>query len=572
MATYRVYINILGNASKALNTMLRDVAGLNKGLAGTVSQLGAVGKAASAVVKTVGGAALGIAKLNLGFTMFGPKLLSSAANFIAGPKFEAGVALLQRREQAKRGFGAQYAEAQKQADLLAVSYGLNPANVVSSLNVLTGMRVGSKRITAGHAARIVQAGGLISQQGGVSFDTVMLNLQQLMAQDQLHSRDIKQLLTHAPILGRYAIDEMEKKGIVGLTAQDYFKEDKGALLSVLERFLHETPGLVATRARGVAQQAQVGFFAKLAENPTWLTVADKYAHMMQVFGEALSKGLTSLASSDAIRTSINSFITLVDRLPQALEEVQPVLDKWIKKLYRAAGLSFKDSKAQTLIMTEQEKWVEATLAQNIPTLRESLAAAGFIVPDEGPAVAALAASAIGLMGGSSKYVTTHYPLSEISGYKLQEAVKHFPEYFKGPLGGFYYHGTGRESFMYASLRERNTPGLFLSEDYKRTKYLAGTVDFQKILKDIAGLTPEQKTLLGFGDSESVDGTSISGYGRDRKALTINFNAPIVEWDSTINTDDPNEVVQEVSTNIEGAASRAIQIALLGATGKMTTRW
>lgn len=570
MATYRVYINIVGNASKALNGLLKDVAGLNKGIAGTISKFGAMGRVASGAFKAISNAAMGIAKLNLGYTMLGPKALSSAANFLTGPKFEAGVTLLQRREQARRGFGAQFAKAQQQADLLAVSYGLNPADVIASLNVLTGMKVGSKRLSMGHAARLVQAGGLISQQGGVSYENVMLNLQQLMAQDQLHSRDIKQLLTHAPILGRYAIDEMEKKGIVGQTAQEYFKGDKGALLSVLERYLAETPGLVSTRARGIAQQAQLGFFAKLAGNPAWLTVADKYAHMMEVLGTSISKGLTALTNSDTIRTSVNSFITLVDKLPQALENAQPTIDKFIKRLYKVAGVSFKGSKAETFRMGEQEKWVEQTIGNNIPSLRIALSQAGFVVPEDDAAVASLAASAIGAMGGAGKYVTPMYPLEEVGAYKLPQAVKAFPEGFKGPLGGLKYYGTGRLSFMSGALKERKAPGMFISEDYAQTGYLAGTVNFQKILSDIGALTPEQKKLLGFSEGTS-DGSSMAGYGRDRKALTINFYAPIVEWESTINTDDPNEVVQEVSTSIEGAASRAIQIALQGATGKMNIR-
>ena len=77
-------------------------------------------------------------------------------------------------------------------------------------------------------------------------------------------------------------------------------------------------------------------------------------------------------------------------------------------------------------------------------------------------------------------------------------------------------------------------------------------------------------IPGFGGNG--DGSDISGFGRDRKALTINFNAPIVDWDSNITTGDPQDVVNEVSETIEGAASRAIQIALLGASQKMTTRF
>jgi hypothetical protein len=85
-------------------------------------------------------------------------------------------------------------------------------------------------------------------------------------------------------------------------------------------------------------------------------------------------------------------------------------------------------------------------------------------------------------------------------------------------------------------------------------------------------TPPLLTGADVQGATGLTGETIGGYARDRKALVINFNAPIVEWDSTINAEDPQDVVNTVSETIEGAASRAIQIALLGATGKMGTRF
>jgi hypothetical protein len=548
--------------------MLRGVADLNKGVAGVISKFGAMGKAAAGAFTVVAQGAKAYTTANAAFYMFGPKLLATAGNFLAGPQAEAGIALLQRRAQAEKGFGKEYARAQRQADLLAASYGLNPTDVIASLNVLTGMRVGNKRLQLGHAMSLVQAGGLIAQQGGVSYENVMLNLQQLMAQDQLNSRDIKQLLTHAPILGRYAIDEMEKKGITGQTAQEYFKGDKGALLSVLERYLSEMPAILSTRARGIAHQAQLGFYASVLENPAWLSIADKYAQMIGTVGKAINKALTGLTESKSIQASVNAFIALLDHLTNSetvVEKLAKHLDHFVEEAYKLAGYAPGDVKKASTSMGEKTEWVTYMLGRNVPALRTILAQQGVVVPKSDKEVVSLVSSMLNLASNASNFVVTSNtfgpaPLSQKPGdrqlvYRTDKATG--IRYAGYP--GYPYVGPYRFAFA--------------SEDPGITGYKFGQVDMSKVYAGLSSLSPEQLALAGFSGSQSgADGTSMAGYGRDRKALTINFNAPIVEWDSTINTDDPNEVVQEVSASIEGAASRAIQIALLGATGKMNTRW
>jgi hypothetical protein len=79
-------------------------------------------------------------------------------------------------------------------------------------------------------------------------------------------------------------------------------------------------------------------------------------------------------------------------------------------------------------------------------------------------------------------------------------------------------------------------------------------------------------LAGLSAGGGVTGDDIKGYNRDRRSLEIHFHDAIVEWNSTINTDNPEEVVQEVSSTIEDATSRAIQIAILGASQKMNMNW
>ena len=83
-------------------------------------------------------------------------------------------------------------------------------------------------------------------------------------------------------------------------------------------------------------------------------------------------------------------------------------------------------------------------------------------------------------------------------------------------------------------------------------------------------TSKRHDLRGDVGTGTVGGSSMSGFNRGMRSLTINFNDAIVKWDSQIVSDDPTQVVAEVRESIEQLTSQAIQKALLGATGKMST--
>ena len=86
-------------------------------------------------------------------------------------------------------------------------------------------------------------------------------------------------------------------------------------------------------------------------------------------------------------------------------------------------------------------------------------------------------------------------------------------------------------------------------------------------KKNASKIPDLRGDVGTGTD---GGSSMSGFNRGMRSLTINFNDAIVKWDSQIVSDDPTQVVAEVRESIEQLTSQAIQKALLGATGKMST--
>lgn len=610
MASYKIVLNLKGNALKRVAKLADELeraqkasAGLSRNLGfvgrrniggvsghatssigrssqimtslSSMSGLGSVIRFGGAFGKTLGLGLMGLQAVRkaVGFGLSanaliatgGARLVKAGADFLTSAQMSEGIRLLQRRQQARLGFGAQYAAAQERADLLAASYGLDPSNVIASMNVLTGMRVGNKKITMGQAERLTQVGGLIAQSSGLSFETVMVNIQQMMSQAVPSLRDIRQTLTHAPILGRYAIQDMEARGITGMSAMDYLKSDKSALMRVFERFLAENPAVAAMRAQGIVRQARTGIYANLAENPAWLTVAQTFKAITETAAPALNSLLDALTKSDAISYSISTFVSLLQQTPAILDKVNSTLDTWITRLQKFLGIEVGGTRIE-----EERQAVSSWVKANESGIRASFIQHGIKAPKgTGNLVNYILGSLPYDVGKYTQDITTPKTVKERHAFidntkGLRSAIPTAlnlssmvtsPSHF---ATGFYRYANKLPDFG-------NT--LFTSSYKDRIGFRLAEGDIMTDL--ISKLSPNSTDNLNPLGGTSASGSDLSGYGRDRKALVINFQAPIVQWDSTINTDDPQDVVNEVANTLEQGVSRAIQIALLGATGKMS---
>lgn len=598
-STYRIVLNLTGNATKRVSKLADELERANKAaksLQGSMRFGGAGGYGRSGASRFVGGSAggyirsiettlssshglgsvvklagnlnkvVGIATLagsilrrGLGFTAStnamiytgGAKLVNMGANFLTSSQMSEGIRLLQRRQQARLGFGASYAKAQERADLLAASYGLDPSNVIASMNVLTGMRVGANKITMGQAERLTQVGGLIAQSSGLSFETVMVNIQQMMAQAVPSLRDVRQVLTHAPILGRYAIDEMERRGVTGVSAMDFLKNDKGALMSVFERFLAENPAVPAMRAQGIVRQARAVLYANLSENPAWLKVAQTFKSITEAVAPAFNKLLTVAANSSAIQGSVDRFISLLNSAPSILDRVAPKLDSIINKIARLAGLDVAGAESYSEAQNENRAAIRRWATANQDAL------GGLSVSEFMGLLPMDTSEYVSDITVPKDRVNTLYKTGKMSwtdAVHKGRTPRTYAKAFKYLLPSY----TGYGSTLFTSDVGASTRVGFRLNESKLAALVSQSYN-----------TEDKLNVLG---GNGGNGEDISGYGADRKALVINFNQPLVEWTSTINTDDPNEIVNEVSNTLEDSVAKAIQIALLGATGKMSSRF
>lgn len=510
-----------------------------------------------------------------------------------------GVRMIQRRNQARMGLGSSFLEAQNYADAMARDYGLERSASLASLNVLSGLRVGgsNKKLSLQTAASLTRVGGLISQQAGVSFERVMTNIQQLMTQSNPNIRDIRELLNQAPILGRYALDEMEKKGITGVDKNTYLK-DQSNLLSVLQRYDVENMSSSVMQARGMVELAQQDFYTKLAENQSWLNIAGNTADLLNALADAISNLLTAFTSNPNFQNAVNSFTFLIQAIAENSDFITEKTGKLIATLADRFGIDVAQVNAKARKYTQQrgtinyygERYADEVFAQwvaaggstsNDPEIQRrqfDVWWAGELQRASrlgSPLLSSVAFQGVAPRGNSA---TQDYIQKVINAPTSSTGDLYVPPGFSAA----YKKGIVKANASF----DPSVTAQWTNWMFGVSSESAGYANFHALSSSIPQDTwnafvaerlaeainsPTFENVQGGAGAEPT-GSDLTGFNRDRRSLEIHFHDAIVEWNSTINTDDPQDVVNEVSNTIEGAASRAIQIALLGASQKMNTRW
>jgi len=545
---------------------------------------------ATSMIKSVGKIVL---KTMLAATV-APMLLGGGAvmgamRALQSESFAGGVRLISRRHQARLGLGAEFERGQSSADFLSQAYGFDRATTLSSINVLTGMGVGGtdRKLTMRDATGLTKVGGLISQQSGVNFERIMTNIQQLLVQTTPHIRDIRELLNQAPILGKYAMRDMAEQGVKGVDVRTWMK-DSANIMSALKRYeidLASNPGM---RARGQISLAKQDAWARVAGNDqAWTYFGYSGAKIINTLAESINNLLTTITNND-------SFLVMVERVNVAIETLGTsgvgFLDKFLEKVERFAqkyeiptgdpkiarvradkqkalgGLLKTDSfRAEVLAYATSPDvdFFKGTPKTVLPKAKNMLVLG---VLDAIRKDSSMLANIIGVGEFQHARATDYKPDIaqanwEVANWLTLPKSGNFMRRYVTGLGG---NPAGVGAFGGVK-RYANPASQFAAYDVNTTlaKIIAKT--YIDAAMESAGNIPT--------DGGRADGGSdLTGFNRDRRALEIHFNAPIVEWTNTMNTTSPQETVDAVSDNIEQIAAAAIQKALLGASNKMSSRW
>lgn len=530
--------------------------------------------------------------------------MKSLISMLQSEGFASGVRLISRRTQAQAGLGLGFERAQLNADALAASYGLDRSTSLSSINVLTGLGVGGsskQRVDLGQATRLTKIGGLISQQAGVPFERVMTNIQQLLVQATPNIRDIRELLGQAPVLGKYALKEMEERGVKGTDVRTYLK-NQGALLSTLARYEIDNVSNAGMRARGEIALAQQDFWAKIAgQDKVWNYVGTAGQNLIGAGGNAVSSLLSTLTENKSFQTMVNLMVVALEDFADGGVKLVDKLITFIERASEKLRLNSLGDPYKAMQRGERERYIRGLENSSLVTsrLRTMADTSGYfkgLTPElREKEFEQLRSMTINRMVRDTAFRNSIQLRGELYG-----PSNPMPMLGEGTVGDFARTAIiGRGVVNLRNARDvynklntdttafwRLTSPSLLNDLRTKTAYSRNP----DVSATMAGATIESinaATIRAFrevtgsgsadfskltGASGEPAGSDLSGFNKDRRNLEIHFHDAIVKWTSNITTDDPQEVVAEVKQNIDQIASEAIQKAMLAATGKMGTRW
>lgn len=287
------------------------------------SLTGVVGKSIPAIGKFAQ-VAIGAAKILIG--MHAWRLVSSGIPFLVGTKLlnsnnmaEAASNLMQMR-MAEKGLGGNYQATLNRATQLAAEYGFSRVGMLNAMNMFTGLNVDGKKLTPEEASHLAEVVGKIAHVGGLSFDRVNVNLQQLFGQAVPSIRDIRELVGQAPFIGKLAMNMMEERGVQG-DYRDWLK-NKSNLRSVLDEFNELVESHPVMKAKGQIALAKENFWMRIADglSPYW----DKIAQANEKLYSWLSDKIVNWISNidvNKVGAKLDQFILELDTFASAIQTI-----------------------------------------------------------------------------------------------------------------------------------------------------------------------------------------------------------------------------------------------------------
>jgi len=521
--------------------------------------------------------------------------LQMGAKVVQSQQFADGVRLNMRRDRAKMIHGGEVGEMmQREADTLAASWGFERSAMLGSMMAMTGMSImgGTRKLTFSEAAHLTKAGGFIGQASGIGPERTLINIQQILAAQTPYFRDIREILHQEPLLNSLAVREMEAAGISGITPADYLKDVKN-LLPVLSRYVDMFVTNQAMQARGNVQRAIQDAWAEITQRH------DVWQYVGRSVPALIGTGTQVVGDLASILVGNSSFRSRVEQIHVLLEKVGElgvnIFDKWITKLDNVAirlGVDAFDAR--------HEGWQRAMKRETIEQAATSESFINFVKANHAPLADWENEDIHKLFATYTNRVLYNSELMdkvETDG-AVSKMKNWLHDFAKNVLGNAHFIQSPSVGALYApkdfgTTRIRNEAAI----DNMRTAHpndstftRFGDVSNTRYPKDPYGLVevPYKDLMEAYlkhheavqtatnpyaGQNLTQGGDDLSGFNRDRRHLEINFNAPLVQMgDTTITSTDPVGVATEIGENIESMISHGIQVALLGATQKMNTRW
>lgn len=495
------------------------------------SLAGAAGKAIPAL-GAFGQVAIGAAKIWMGVHAW--RLASSGLPLLVGTRMlnsnnmaEAASNLMQMR-MAEKGLGGNYQATLNRATQLAAEYGFSRVGMLNAMNMFTGLNVDGKKLTPEEASHLAEVVGKIAHMGGLSFERVNVNLQQLLGQAVPSIRDIRELVGQAPFIGKLAMNMMEERGVQG-DYRDWLK-NKSNLRSVLDEFNELVESHPVMKARGQIALAKENFWMRIADglSPYW----DKIAQANEKLYSWLSDKIVNWISNidvNKVGAKLDQFILELDTFASAIQTIANTIGS------TANGISF----GQKQYGEFDPETGGVRMTWGLSTNKD----------------AALFTTMANNIAKKKAYGREVSRIAEFAAKRAREAGH-------GDIVQAAYDKLNSNEFIDAFVGTSSYFNWRYTDDTKKIR----KPTLSKLgIKAISDLFPAGLRGTG-GRSTDPNAQTVSNLSQGSKSVFINFNKEIVDMDINIaSVENIEELGRKLEPKIEEVVVRGLTIALNNAT-------
>lgn len=544
------------------------------------SLTGVVGKTIPAL-GAFGQVAIGAAKIWMGVHAW--RLASSGLPLLIGTKLlnsnnmaEAASNLMQMR-MAEKGLGGNYQATLNRATQLAAEYGFSRVGMLNAMNMFTGLNVDGKKLTPEEASHLAEVVGKIAHVGGLSFERVNVNLQQLLGQAVPSIRDIRELVGQAPFIGKLAMNMMEERGVQG-DYRDWLK-NKSNLRSVLDEFNELVESHPVMKARGQIALAKENFWMRIADglSPYWDKIARANEKLYSWLGDKIVSWVSNI-DVEKFGKKLESFVTELSVLTSSIGPLVAKLVEWINDL---TGLSKEKFPEVTLGPDGQVIYTGKKIKGAEGQKQEAdinLAAKKQIAANHMPNMLSELMPKLDSMGVKISPDSLSAKLRDTAlinrialtneNFNKQHLDKEYSAY---SLDSLYINNKWRAEHTEVPKRARSRegkPGIGAGYDlYEADVY---TPNREQMLANVMSYFAEthnrEQFEKLFGGAADADAQQLSDLSKGSKSVFINFNKEIVDMDINIaSVENIEELGRKLEPKIEEVVVRGLTIALNNAT-------
>lgn len=498
------------------------------------SLTGVVGKAIPGL-GALGQVAIGAAKIWMGAHAW--RLASSGLPLLVGTRMlnsnnmaEAASNLMQMR-MAEKGLGGNYQATLNRATQLAAEYGFSRVGMLNAMNMFTGLNVDGKKLTPEEASHLAEVVGKIAHVGGLSFERVNVNLQQLLGQAVPSIRDIRELVGQAPFIGKLAMNMMEERGVQG-DYRDWLK-NKNNLRSVLDEFNELVESHPVMKARGQIALAKENFWMRIADSlsPYWDKIAQANEKLYSWLGDKIVSWVSNI-DVNKVGAKLDQFILELDTFASAIQTIANTIGSI------ANGISF--DRKQYGEFDPETGGVRMTWG--LSTNKD----------------AALFTTMANNIAKKKAYGREVSRIAEFAAKRAREAGH-------GDIVQAAYDKLNSNEFIDAFVGTSSYFNWWYTDDTKKIRKPTLSKLGIKAISDLfpAGL----RGLTGTGGrSTDPNAQTVSNLSQGSKSVFINFNKEIVDMDINIaSVENIEELGRKLEPKIEEVVVRGLTIALNNAT-------